>query len=76
MARIPLAGQEALDKLLESWMPLWQRPDRDQEEDPREWQVDLEPLPPITEEQLMGVLKCYSPHCGLGCRCRANLSPS
>ena len=36
---LPLAGQQALERLLQDWLPIWQRPDRDAEEDPRAWDV-------------------------------------
>ena len=43
--KLPVAGQRALEVLLEEWLPLWQREDRSSEPDPMQWEVPEQSLP-------------------------------
>ena len=63
--KLPAQGQQAIEALLEEWLPRWTEARR-LAEDPTQWNVRGQQLPPITLAELDNVLKRYKECTGLG----------
>ena len=63
---LPVAGAQAIQKLVDDWLPYWSVP-AGQEEDPTDWVVDDGiDLPALTIDDLQRACKAYSEGAGLG----------
>ena len=61
----PLIGQEAIDRLLQDWLPLWVDDGLCGESHPLSWKA-VWSLPDITGDQVMGVIDSFAKGIGLG----------
>ena len=62
---LPVVGGEAIDVLLQQWLPRWQEARRMDSKASR-WDTEGQQLPPITLKQLKSILRTYSFRVGLG----------
>ena len=63
---LPLNGDQAVQALIDQWLPLWYQERREGQEHPSKWDAKGDTLPPLELDQLLHACRGYAEGAGLG----------